>query len=209
MITEKQYKNLDDAYQYFNKKLFENKLPDSIITLNAKGKTAGYHHFQKYSIKENKQKISEIAFNPVTFEDQEDIEILQTLCHEMVHLWQHVFGNPPRRGYHDREWGSKMKEIGLYPSSTGEVGGKEVGQSMSDYIIEGGEFEKVAKAFLLSGNKIMVSTTPEAKKDRKKNKTREKFTCPSCFQAAWAKKTAKIMCGECEEHMVIEDKEDE
>ena len=209
MITEKQYKNLDDAYQYFNKHLFEGKLNDSIITLNAKGKTYGYHHFQKYTVKEDKNKISEIAFNPVTFENQEDIEVLQTLFHEMVHLWQHLFGNPPRRGYHDREWGNKMKEIGLYPSSTGSVGGKETGQSMGDYIIAGGQFEKVAGAFLLSGNKIIVSTSPEVKKDRKKNKTREKFTCPSCFQAAWAKKTAKIMCGDCEEHMIIEKEEDE
>ena len=102
-----------------------------------------------------------------------------------------------------------MKEIGLYPSSTGSVGGKETGQSMGDYIIAGGQFEKVAGAFLLSGNKIIVSTSPEVKKDRKKNKTREKFTCPSCFQAAWAKKTAKIMCGDCEEHMIIEKEEDE
>jgi hypothetical protein len=34
-----------------------------------------------------------------------------------------------------------MKEVGLYPSSTGAVGGKETGQRMSDYIIDGGPFD--------------------------------------------------------------------
>ena len=49
-------------------------------------------------------------------------------------------------GYHpqlsaalyDRQWAAKMREIGLQPSSTGEEGGKETGQSMSHYIIPDG-----------------------------------------------------------------------
>ena len=58
--------------------------------------------------------------------------------HEMVHVWQHAHGKPGARGYHNKEWAAKMKAIGLQPSSTGMVGGKETGQRMMDYIIPGG-----------------------------------------------------------------------
>jgi len=39
MITQKQYKTLDDAFKYFNDKLFEGKLPDILITLQRKSRT--------------------------------------------------------------------------------------------------------------------------------------------------------------------------
>ena len=47
-----------------------------------------------------------------------------------------------------------MKEIGLQPSSTGEPGGKETGQTVSHYIIPGGRYAKAyaklkAKGFQL------------------------------------------------------------
>jgi DNA gyrase inhibitor GyrI len=47
-----------------------------------------------------------------------------------------------------------MKEIGLQPSTTGEKGGKETGQTVSHYIIPGGRYAKAyakmkAKVFQL------------------------------------------------------------
>jgi hypothetical protein len=37
------------------------------------------------------------------FATRKATEVLSTLAHEMTHLWQHEFGTPPRKGYHDRE----------------------------------------------------------------------------------------------------------
>lgn len=76
------------------------------------------------------------------------LETLQTLVHEMVHLWQHHFGEPGRGRYHNGEWAKKMEAIGLMPSDTGQPGGKRVGDQMSDYAIEGGEFLRVARMLL-------------------------------------------------------------
>ena len=56
----------------------------------------------------------------------------------MVHLWQHHFGERPRKAYHDKQWAAKMREIGLIPTATGELGGKETGQKMSHLIDETG-----------------------------------------------------------------------
>ena len=66
--------------------------------------------------------------------------MLQTMAHEMVHLWQFHFGRPSVRSYHNKEWGGKMQSIGLMPSNTGKEGGKKTGQQMMDYPIKGGIF---------------------------------------------------------------------
>lgn len=205
MITLKQYTDLDKAYEYFNKHLFNNRLPDCLITLNRKTGSRGYYHHQKFEGRDNKSRISEIALNPDCFNDRTDLEILSTLVHEMCHVDQFLLPDPPRRGYHDKEFALIMNEIGLQASSTGEVGGKATGQRMSHYIIDGGKFEKVAGAFLLSGSKFQWNSVLETKESKERKKTREKFTCPTCLQAAWAKKTAKLACGECKVEMIIEE----
>ncbi len=209
MITTDNYKTLDDAYSYFNKKLFDDKLPDCIITFQRQSRTLGYYHHEKFEERDAKNKISEIALNPDHFKEQTDMDILDTLVHEMVHLLQWYFGEPSRKGYHNKEWGTMMKSIGLYPSSTGEPGGKETGQTVSDYVISGGKFEIVCGAFLLK-NSLKWNSLPVVKvlKDEVKNKTREKYCCPKCFLNVWGKKNIKIICGECKIKMEIEKEND-
>jgi predicted SprT family Zn-dependent metalloprotease len=73
--------------------------------------------------------------NPDSFTERTDEAIMSTLAHEMAHVWQQSHRTPPRRSYHDRQWAAKMKEIGLQPSTTGERGGKETGQSVTHYIL--------------------------------------------------------------------------
>jgi len=65
---------------------------------------------------------------------------MQTLVHEMAHCWQHCYGTPSRRAYHNREWADKMIGVGLMPSDTGQPGGKPVGQKMGDYPLPKGRF---------------------------------------------------------------------
>lgn len=207
-ITKKQYSDLDDAFQYFNKHLFDNKLPDCLITFQHHKSFGGYHWNEKFVSRYDNKKISEIALNPDKFEDRSDLDILAILAHEMVHVQQHLIGEPPRKGYHDKGFAILMNEIGLQASATGEPGGKATGQRMSHYILEGGKFEKVANAFLLSGEKFQWNSVVESKETKERKKTREKWTCPKCLQEhAWARKTAKIACGVCMVPMVIEESE--
>lgn len=204
MITDTTYHRFDEAIKYFNDKLFEGKLPDILLTLNRKSRTYGYHHFEKFQGREDKKRVSEISLNPDGFEGRSDEEILSTLVHELTHHWQWSFGEPSRPGYHDREWASKMDEIGLCPTSTGEIGGRRTGQRMTHVILEGGKFEIACKAFLLKGSALYLNSVVEPKIEKERNKTREKFCCPQCHQQAWAKKTAKLACGNCMKLMVIE-----
>lgn len=208
MITTQNYTTLDNAYTYFNEKLFEGKLPDCIITFNRKKGTYGYFHAQKFRVRNGKESISEISLNPDGFIDREDVEVLSTLVHEMCHAWQCCFGDPPRKGYHDKEFARIMFNVGLQTSSTGYPDGKSIGQRMSHYILAGGAFEKAAGAFLLNA-KLQIESLPEPEKEKKeKVKTREKFICPECHQAAWSKPSAKLACGNCKEIMVIEEEDE-
>lgn len=203
-ITKDEYNNLQQAFDYYNQQLFSNKLNPCIITLQHNKKYYGYCWAEKFEHRTTETKIDEIALNPDLMRGRSDIEILSTLVHEMVHLWQNQYGDAGRRGYHNKEWGNKMKDIGLYPSSTGQIGGKETGEKVSHYILKNEPFIKVTEKFIESGYKLNWQSHLEASKTAKKA-TRAKFVCPQCDQQAMAKPTAKLACGDCssEEDNVI------
>lgn len=137
--TNELYASLLTAYDHFNEALFKNTLPKVIFTVQRKKGVMGYFAPERWGDIDG-QKCSEIAINPAYIANSRLIEVMQTLVHEMVHCWQHCFGTPGRDYYHNKEWALKMIEVGLMPSSTGEPGGRITGQSMGDYIIEGGKF---------------------------------------------------------------------
>ena len=105
----------------------------------------------------------ELAMNPDTFTGRTDEEILSTLAHEMAHVWQQTHGKPPTRSYHDRQWAAKMKEIGLQPSTTGEPGGKETGQSVTHYIIPEGPYAKAYAKLKATGFQLHWQSAPQGR----------------------------------------------
>ncbi len=151
--TETAYDELQSAYDYFNEHLFESQLPDCLITLQREKKTYGYFSAERF-INRNGEKTDEIAMNPAYFACCPPEEVMQTLVHEMTHLWQHHFGKPGRRGYHNKEWADKMESIGLMPSSTGQPGGDRTGDKMADYIIDGSPFDELCNDLLTGDFRI-------------------------------------------------------
>lgn len=152
--TTRQYSAFQHAYAVFNSELFGNALPDCLITLQRKANCHGYFSFKRFTSPDGKATTDEIAINPQFLASHGVMEGLQTLVHEMVHLWQYHHGNPGRARYHNAEWADKMEAIGLMPSSTGEPGGKRTGERIADYPIPGGKFEKVAEILLATAFQI-------------------------------------------------------
>ncbi|MFP3709698.1 SprT-like domain-containing protein [Paraburkholderia sp. SIMBA_009] len=138
--TPQAYAELQQAYDFFNDELFDGELPHCLITFQRERRSYGYFSNERFFDPASGQVTDEIAMNCRYFATVPLVEILQTLVHEMVHLWQFRFGTPSRKGYHNREFADKMKAVGLMPSSTGQPGGKEVGQHMADYPLPGGPF---------------------------------------------------------------------
>ena len=196
--TSCQYGNLQRAYTYFNEQLFKSELGDCLLTLRSHGKnTLGLFHAEQWTVPDEDTKCHEIALSPAWLRRPLK-DVFSTLVHEMAHLWQQDFGKPSRNGYHNREWGNKMKEVGLYPSNTGEPDGKEVGQRMTHYIVEGGPFDVVFDNMPDAIKLPWVGVEP-TEKEKKKVTLKVKYACPGCETVAWGKPDLNLTCGDCEE----------
>lgn len=143
------YNFFQSAYDLFNKELFNSKLPDCLLTLQREKMVMGYFSKNRWRGKESTK--HEIALNPSYFVSHNSLELMQTIVHEMCHLWQAEFGKPGAKGYHNKEWAKKMESIGLIPSDTGAKGGNKTGYKMSDYAEEHGLFYKACEKFIKKG----------------------------------------------------------
>jgi hypothetical protein len=198
-VTPAQYRAFQDAYDFFNRELFGTSLPHVLITLQRHAKSLGYFAPDRFSGRVVETTAHELAMNPDGFTGNSDEQILSTLVHEMAHVWQQAHGKPSRRGYHNKQWAEKMKEVGLQPSDTGQPGGKETGPKMSDYIIADGPYAKAYARLQARGFKLEWQSLPFGKESRTKRASKTKFTCPDCSQNAWAKRDAVLICGACYE----------
>lgn len=221
--TDDTYAELQTAFDHFNAELFDNRLPPCLLTLQREKKTYGYFSAERFVHRRDGTKTDEIALNPAYFGIVPLLEVMQTIAHEMAHLWQHHFGNPGRRRYHNVEWADKMESIGLMPSSTGQPGGKRTGEHMADYPIPGGRFLAATDKLLTKDFRISwadrfparhvaaqaleaaaedgaadmdgISLAPATGSQNKP--TRTKYTCPACETNVWGKPELKLVCGEC------------
>lgn len=191
--TDEAYGELQQAYNHFRVELFHSEVPHCLITLpQTSNRVMGYFSPSRFEKKTGRE-TDELAMNPAHLRNRPLVDVLATLVHEICHVWQYHKGSPSRGRYHNREWGTKMKSLGLQPSNTGEPGGQETGDRMSHYILPGGKFETIAKRFIATGFKISWSSdvTPP-------HSTRAKYTCPECAANVWAKPNIHIICGDCD-----------
>jgi hypothetical protein len=198
-ITPAEYRAFQKAYDFFNAELFGGILPHVLVTLQRHAKARGYFSPDLCTGRTQTAAVHELAMNPDCFTGRTDEMILSTLVHEMAHVWQQTHGKPPTRCYHDRQWAAKMREIGLQPSTTGEPGGKETGQSVTHYIIPAGPYAQAFAKLKATGFQLQWESAPAGKQAKAKKASKTKFTCPECGQNAWAKSDALLICGGCYE----------
>ncbi len=205
--TRETYDALQLAYDHFNFFLFDNRLPNCLITLQRKGRCHGYFA-SKRMVRADGAACDEIALNPAHFDEKGVLWTLSVLVHEMVHLWQAYFGTPGRGRYHNLQWGAEMKRIGLYPSNTAMPGGKETGDQMQHFVIKGGMFERAAADLMAGGFEIAWRDARQPRRDSlvdgeggedaepaPKSGKRQKYQCPICDLAAWSRHDAAFKCG--------------
>ncbi len=198
--TEEAYRGFYLAFAVFNSTLFDLKLPDAMLTMQRKKNALGYFSGERFGHRRGTEIVDEIALNPSTFENRTDRQIISTLVHEMVHLWQFHFGKPGRRGYHNKQWASKMIEIGLMPSHTGEPGGKQTGQRMTHYIIDGGSYDREWQ--LLEGSGFTLEYQDRfANRRSEPRKIKVRYACEGCSIHVWGKPDLAIVCKPCGQQM--------
>lgn len=212
--TGEAYRPLQEAFDYFNDRLFRNEIDQCLLTLQRKNvRVLGYVNEVGFQRAGKSTAVMELAMNPTHLLTRSTIDVLSTLVHEMSHLHQAKHGKPGRKGYHNKEWGALMIKIGLHPSSTGKPGGSQVGQKMSHYIIADGPFHSYATALIQNGFSLLwgdrlldpddADADPSdqgAKRAPQKpqnGSNRYRFTCPKCASKAWGKPSLLVMCGAC------------
>ena len=151
-ISEKSI-SFDNAYKFFNERLFGNQLGLCVITPNCDGVRKAFFVQNSFYEKDGCENCDEIALNPSVFDGQTDAEILSTLVHEMVHKWQHDFGKPGKNAYHNKEWAKEMKRIGLKPFNVTNPN-RETGPACGHTIVEDGLFAQTYQEIAVKGIKL-------------------------------------------------------
>jgi hypothetical protein len=205
----RQHTALQEAFIYFNEVLFLGQLPDCLLNFSrskkrAMGFFAAFRWEERQPVVQQKQKPRhEISLCP-DWVNRDVEEVYSTLVHEMVHLWQQEFGKPSRTGYHNKEFARKMITIGLFPSTTGQPGGKLIGQSVSHYILKDGAFKRAFDALPNSLLLPFIYTHAQTNTNTEKNtsefkdpKNKVKYHCPICKNNVWGKPNLRIECGDC------------
>lgn len=203
--TGEQFGGYRLAFDYFNDKLFGGELPRCLLNFSRGVRCYGFFAPKRW--RRGEDVTHEISLNPDVVE-RPLRATLATLVHEMAHLWQEVYGEPSRNGYHNAEWGRKMDEIGLCPSSTGQPGGKRTGQAVSHYIVYGGPYD-LAFADLPEEVALPWSSVPMIRDEKAKKSNKVKYTCPGCEANAWGKAGLHIRCGDCDEPLQPPDDDDD
>jgi len=219
--TYEQSRAIQQAYQYFNFQLFDGSLPDCFLNFSRlnNNRTMGFFTPAKWEERdgnEDGQPLHEISLCPAWL-NRDVREVMSTLVHEMVHLWQQEFGVPSRRGYHNKEWARKMVAVGLFPSDIGKPGGKMTGQRMSHYVLLRGPFDrafgKMPEAYQLP----FVYTeaylpAPVAAGDDEEGailvarltRRKVKYSCAACQVNVWGKPELNLCCGECNQQLIMQ-----
>jgi hypothetical protein len=196
-FTPELYQGLQTAFSFFNERFFEATLPDVVITLQRRAHSKGHFGANVYAGRHGRDVPQcEINLNPDGFFGASDADAASTLLHEQCHLWRLLNGPPQKRPYHDKLWAAMMKSVGLVPSSTGTVGGRETGARMSHYILTGGPFEQAFAELQATGWALDLESAPR-RGPMKGPSSKTKFTCPECGLNAWGKPDAEVLCKPC------------
>lgn len=200
-IEIRQIESLHRAFDFYNSALFESKLNRPIFLLDYSVKHAmGFYDHNRVIDNANRSQLCVIGVNPDYF--FYEITLLQTIVHEMCHLWELQFHYDQEKSFtnkHTKRWADKMESIGLMPSSTGKPGGKRTGGKMSDYIIEGGLFQTATRGNIDKITLHMIGLP--ALIEKKKSKI-FKYSCPNCGYTVRGKDNLFLLCGFCQEPLV-------
>jgi len=208
--TNAQFAAYRAMWAYFNTVLFGGALGDVILNFSRLARSLGFFAPERWR-DVGDQVTHEISLNPAHLKRDNAKDAASTLVHEMAHLWRHGQPNPPRNGYHDRQWADKMESLGLMPSSTAAPGGARVGYRMSHYLIPGGAFERAFER-MPAGCHLpwTCGIDDEARGDKKAKKAKKeaarkvkvKYSCPGCELNVWGRGGLRLRCEDCDEELV-------
>ncbi len=105
------------AFQFWNRKFWDGKLPEPVFNFHPQapnGRRLG--HFCPAAWKPGDLRTSdqdEIVFYADLCLERGMADVIGTLVHEMVHLWQHVAGGASPYGHHNLAFHAEARRVGF------------------------------------------------------------------------------------------------
>lgn len=205
------------AFEFFNRDLFDSVLPNCVIVIDRLKKAHGMFCPKRWDQRDGKRDVHEIRIDTsrLVKEGKGDKDVLGTLVHEMAHLAIEHAGYGPKKAYHCKRWAALMNDLGLKPMAIVKgvpVKDKETGANCTHAIVKGGPFDQTADKFLKEGFSFTWATLTDPPKEKaaKKSKAGAKVAheCPDCGDKAWGKASLKLVCGGCKVPMLCEQADD-
>lgn len=214
---------LNELYRIFgilNRDKFNDSLSEPVITIQkTRGMTLGYFTLGK--VWRNKDDTAnddltaedreenafyEINIDPRWFYSRTAADITETLLHEMVHYFNKVNEVKDCSGnIHNKKFKTAAENVGLVVERVKSVGWgiTSMTDELKEYINSEVEPKDLAFEYFRAG---VIKTDTE---NKKRKKSLFKYECSKCGTVAKAKIDTKIICGECNCGMDMEDEEDD
>lgn len=201
---------LEKMYHALNTDYFSGELETPIITVQSKPGTWGHCSVAKiWRRKEDSTYEMNIAAEVL---DKELEEIIDTLLHEMIHLYCRMKGikETSRNGtYHNGKFKELAERCGLVCVKTA-YGWNTVGkgnEKLIEYALSKGWTEfRIGRGLALPaliGTSGSSSTTSTPGSTGRAPSSTRKYICPCCKMSVRATKIVNIMCGDCHETMIL------
>lgn len=201
---------LEKMYNTMNQDFYGGALPTPIITVQSKPGTYGHCTTGKvWKRKEDDTYEMNIAAEVLNCEIE---EIIDTLLHEMVHLYCRENGiQEVSRGgkYHNGKFKALAEKCGLLCVKAGQYGWNTQGtgnDKLTEYALEKGWSEiKIARGGMIrfpihTGTSGTQSNGAPVTGGKRPSSTR-KLQCPKCGNSCRATKAIRILCMDCNEQM--------
>ena len=205
---------LTNAFEYLNEELFDNQLPMVKLSLTRNPRVKKGHFAENAWVDEAGVEWHEIAINAQWYAEVQDWRLaMTTMVHEMGHLEQSVLGIAGRESYHNREYVTRMRAMGVdsINPETGEPATS--GDRVSSALIPGGRLEEalmvMPEEYIFPYlPKLFPEDPPQQPKtagpapEPKKRGVKTKYTCAKCGLNMWGKPEARVACLECNREMM-------
>lgn len=176
---------LEEAFNHYNKQLFDGDLPRCIIRAMPATKAVKDGGYIKPFNEKDRfgEKAHGIYLDSTQFLDRSIEQVLACLAHQMVHVWEYHNYAKSKKVYKSSEhsvklWRPKFNSIGLILLKN----------SNGHEVIEGGQFERATDKLISSGFKIDWGSIGEQRKAAT-NTGRVKYTCHLCDIKMYSKPT--------------------
>lgn len=194
---------LHRAFYEFNKRLFNNELPEPAILIQSKGNrknVLGWCSTNEIWVSRD-EKVKKYEINLVAeYLNRSIFEVMATLLHEMIHLYALVneIQDTSREGtYHNKKFKQIAERHGLIIKHHKLIGWSLTAlKEDTKKLIKELNFKEEAFGISRIEFESYKIVDGEVIKLKKKSSSR-KYVCPSCGNIVRATKEVNIICGDC------------